>query len=149
MSLVTESIGLASYQISLSVNRGQRAFNDLLSLCLKHNDLTVPQWSILGQLYSTGAMRPHTIAKEIGVKPPFASTVLQQLTQNSYIEATMCPDDERGKEVQLTDKGTAKVESVEKKLVVCIDEQLGDLATADLQNFFSVSNYMAANVRHK
>lgn len=148
MSLVTENVGLMSYQISLSINRGQRAFNDLLSLCLKHNDLTVPQWSVLGQLYTRGALRPHSIAQHIGVKPPFASTVLQQLSEQGFIEAVICPDDERGKELKLTPSGHAKVETVEKKLVICIDQQLGEIETEDLQKFFSVSNYMAQKVRH-
>lgn len=148
MPALPATLGFKSYEISLLINRGQRAFNELLKTCLGHNGLTVPQWVLLGQLNKSGAMRPNEVAELLGVRPPFISTILQALTTMQFIESVPFPDDERSKQIQLTAVGTEKVRAVEAKLEVCINEQLGSLEESDLSTYFSVCDYMMKNVRH-
>lgn len=148
MSVSASFTGLKSYEISLLINRGQRAFNELLKTCLGHNGLTVSQWTLLGQLNSSGAMRPYEVADLLGVRPPFITTLLISLTKMGYIESVPLPDDERSKQIRLTAQGAAKVMTVEQKLEVCISEQLGLLEADDLRTYFAVCDYMMKNVHH-
>lgn len=148
MSALPTTLGLKSYEISLLINRGQRAFNELLKTCLSHNGLTVPQWSLLGQLQVEGAMRPNHVAKLLGVRPPFITTIIVSLTKLGYIETVPFPDDERSKQIRLTQKGIKKVKAVEAKLEVCLNDQLGSLEKNDLNTYFQVCNYMMKHVRH-
>ncbi len=140
--------GLQSYEISLLVNRGQRAFNGLLKTCLAHNQLTVSEWALLGQLSQQATLRPTEIASLLGVKGPFVTKIMETLAAKGHIEYLDSPDDDRGKRIQLTTKGMKKVEIVEAKLQVCIEHQLGDLRNQQLATYFQVCDYISNNVRH-
>ncbi len=145
ISAITE---LKSYEISLLINRGQRAFNELLKTCLGHNGLTVSEWTLLGQLTNSGDMRPNELADFLGVRPPFITTLQISLTKKGFIESVPVPDDERSKQIRLTGQGSMKVAVVEKKIEVCINEQLSSLESSDLNTYFAVCDYMMKNVRH-
>ncbi len=148
MNSTIQDIGLASYQMSLSINRAQRAFNTLMKTCLGHHGLTIPEWSVLGNLYEVSSIRPVEMAGSLGVKPPFIAKLIAGLSDKQLICCESFADDERGKTIRLTDKGRLLVEEVEVKLEYCLNNQLGEIEKSDLNTFFALNNYIAANVRH-
>lgn len=148
MNGTTQNLSLASYQMSLSINRAQRAFNTLMKTCLSHHGLTIPEWSVLGYLYEASSMRPLEVASSLGVKPPFIAKLITVLSDKQLITSELFPDDERGKVIRLTEQGRTLVQEVEVKLEHCLNGQLGAIEKSDLQLFFELNNYIAANVRH-
>lgn len=143
-----DQLGLASYDASLLINRSYKAFNSLLKTCLSHHGLTIPKWSLLGNLYQHGSLRPGELAKAMGVKAPFASTVALHLESEGFVKASAVEDDDRGKSVELTLEGRTLVERVEPMLRDCLNGQLGGLTRAQLSEYFAAADYMAANVKH-
>lgn len=148
MNGTVQNLGLASYQMSLSINRAQRAFNTLMKTCLGHHGLTIAEWSVLGSLYEAGSVRPLEVASSLGVKPPFVAKLITALADKQLIVCETFPDDERGKTMRLTEKGRLLVQEVEVKLEHCLNGQLGAIEKSDLNTYFALNNYIAANVRH-
>jgi DNA-binding MarR family transcriptional regulator len=145
---VVQQLGLASYDMSTSINLAQRAFRELLRTCLRHHGLTIPQWTLLGKLYVTGQIRPMHIAKLLNIKPPYIAKLLSELEKRDIIQSTEFADDGRGKALSLTAQGTELVEYVEIQLSACLNEQLGGLHADDLKVYFLLTQYIATNVRH-
>jgi DNA-binding MarR family transcriptional regulator len=146
---VVEDLGLASYDMSISINLAQRAFRELLGTCLSHHGLTIPQWTLLGKLYTSGQIRPVHVAKLLNIKPPYITKLITGLEKQKIIESIEFADDGRGKAICLTQKGTDLVTYVETHLSTCLNEQFGELDKDDLKIYFLLSKYIAANVRHK
>lgn len=143
-----QATGLKSYDMSLAINRGQRAFNKLLKTCLGHHGLTISQWSLLGKLYESTFLRPYEAAELLGAAPALLSKVIKFLQAEGYITCQVLEDDERGKVLALTPSGKSLVEQVEFKLEKCLNDQLGSQKAGDLQVYFGVSEFIARNVRH-
>lgn len=143
-----QGTGLQSHEMFIAVNRANRAFSELLRTCLSHHDLTIPQWGILGHLYTCQQARPSSIATFLGVKAPFVAKTCADLESAGYIESTPFPDDERGKMLRLTATGHNLVETVEPMLQHCIHEQLSDIDQDQLKSYFSLNHHIAHNVHH-
>jgi DNA-binding MarR family transcriptional regulator len=142
-----EQLGMKSYQTMLTINQSQQSLKELLSMCLGHYDLTMMQWLVIGVLIDQ-PQKPREIAQRIGVTPPYVTLILNQINELGYITKSMIEDDERSKIVVLSAEGKALGLEVEKKLMSCIEREMGDLPAEELSNFFQVSDYIAKNVRH-
>lgn len=139
---------MRSHEMLTSVNRASRALSDLLRTCLSHHGLTIPQWTLLGRLFSEKQVRPVDIAKFLGVKPPFVAKILAELETQDYIQSVPFPDDERGKTIQLTAAGIQLVEHVEPMLQDCLNGQFSGVNKQDLDTYFSLNSYIAQRVSH-
>jgi MarR family transcriptional regulator for hemolysin len=148
-SNVIQKLGLASYDMSTSINLAQRAFRELLRTCLSHHGLTIPQWTLLGKLYKSGQIRPVHVAKLLNIKPPYIAKLLNELEKDKIIQTVEFADDGRGKAICLTKKGKELVEYVETQLASCLNEQFGELQPDDLKVYFFLTQYIATNIRHK
>lgn len=141
-------LGLTSYEASLLINKSYKAFNTLLKTCLSHHGLTIPEWSLLGRLCHEGSLRPGEAAAYLGVTAPFASTLVQTLTQQGLIDVAVYADDERSKILTLTTAGKAKVAHVEPLLQACLNGQFTQLEQRSLEDYFTTAAYMAQHVAH-
>jgi MarR family transcriptional regulator for hemolysin len=136
-----DSLGLTSYQMSVSINAAQRAFNVLLKTCLSHHNLTIPQWVVLGMIDKNNVVRPMVIAKQLGMKPPYIAKLLNGLVIDGFIVSSQYADDERGKTIRLSATGRELIDQVEPQLADCLRE-------VHASTFFAVSEFIAQNVRH-
>jgi DNA-binding MarR family transcriptional regulator len=148
-SNLIKNLGLPSYEMSTSITLAQRAFGQLLKTCLGHHGLTIPQWTLLGQLYKSGPMRPISASQLLGIKPPYVAKLINELEVQGILTTVLFDDDGRGKSIMLTVKGEELIAEVEVKLEKCINEQLKGLEQADLETYFRLSKYIASNVKHK
>src|SRR5262249_33536802 len=105
------------------MTRAHKAFHQLLATCLGHHGLTVPQWSLLGQLPRHGELRPQRAAKLLGVKASFITGLITELEQQGLVDSVTYADDERGKQLSLSVAGRHKVAAVEPQLLECLNTQ--------------------------
>jgi DNA-binding MarR family transcriptional regulator len=147
-STTFEKIGIKSYETMLAVTQSQQSLKQMLSICLGHYNLSMMQWLVIGVLIDR-SQKPIDIAKRIGVSPPYVTLILNQINELGYITKTVIEDDERSKIVVISPQGKALALKVEKKLMSCIEREMGGLPAEDLSNFFQVSDYIAKNVRHR
>jgi DNA-binding MarR family transcriptional regulator len=143
-----EKMGIKSYQTMLSVTQSQQSLKQMLSICLEHYGLTMMQWLVIGVLLDQ-PQKPVDIAKRIGVTPPYVTLILNQVNELGYITKTIIEDDERSKRIVISSEGKSLAKEVEKKLMYCIEREIGGLPAEDLSNFFHVTDYIAKNVRHR
>lgn len=142
------SLGMSSFEASLLINKSQKAFNSLLKTCLGHHGLTIPTWSLLGCLYHHKSATPGEVATFMGVKAPFASTLVNTLVKDGFVSVQVYEDDERSRLLSLTKAGKAKVEHVEPLLHDCLNGQFQHLGMQNLQDYFATASYMVDNVKH-
>jgi DNA-binding MarR family transcriptional regulator len=143
-----EKIGIKSYQTMLTVIQSQQSLKQMLSICLGHYGLTMMQWLVIGVLVDQ-PQKPISIARYIGVTPPYVTLILNQINELGYITTTIIEDDERSKIIVISPEGESLALKVEEKLMSCIEREMGGLPAKDLTNFFQVSDYIAKNVRHR
>jgi DNA-binding MarR family transcriptional regulator len=76
---------------------------------VKDNNLSMPQFGTLMQIYHKHTCAVSDIGSEMGISNAAASQMLDRLVQQNYIERTEDPIDRRVKQINLTDKGLALV----------------------------------------
>jgi DNA-binding MarR family transcriptional regulator len=136
-----KNLGIKSYETMLIVNQSQQSLKQMLSICLGHYGLTMMQWLVIGVLIEQ-PQKPIDIARHIGV-------TLNQIKKLGYVTKTLIEDDGRSKIIVISSEGKALALEIEKKLMSCIEREMGDLPAQDLSNFFQVSDYIAKSVRHR
>jgi DNA-binding MarR family transcriptional regulator len=142
-----DSLGISSYQTMLAVTQSQISLKKLLSVCLKHYDLTTIQWLVIGLLLEQPE-KPITIARKLGVTPPYITLILNQIEKLGYTTQSIIEDDGRSKMIVISPKGKLLAREVETKLMTCVKRELGSLELADLKTFFEVSDYIGKNIKH-
>jgi DNA-binding MarR family transcriptional regulator len=143
-----KNLGIKSYETMLIVNQSQQSLKQMLSICLGHYGLTMMQWLVIGVLIEQ-PQKPIDIARHIGVTPPYITMTLNQIKKLGYVTKTLIEDDGRSKIIVISSEGKALALEIEKKLMSCIEREMGDLPAQDLSNFFQVSDYIAKSVRHR
>lgn len=144
------SVGtMTSAQVAMSISQSQRAMHKLLSTCLGHHGLNVAQWMMLGVL-SDGPQTPTAMAKLLEIKTPYVTMLIKQLKAlNDVVTEVNSAKDTRTKTLALSEHGVEFVARIEAKLQVCIQRELAqNIAPVDLQTYFTVSDYIAKNVKH-
>jgi DNA-binding MarR family transcriptional regulator len=74
-------------------------------LFAKSTGLSMPQFSIMMQLYYRGACGMSEISERFSVTPAAASQLVDKLVQSGFIVREEDPNDRRAKMLNLTDKG--------------------------------------------
>ena len=77
---------------------------------VKSTGLTMPQFSILMQLYHKGACGMSDLSDGFGITPAAASQLVDKLVHAELLARTEDPDDRRAKQVALTPKGKDLIE---------------------------------------
>jgi DNA-binding MarR family transcriptional regulator len=144
----TNKLGITSYQAMLSVTQSQQSLENMLPICLGHYGLNMMQWLVIGALLE-GPQKPITLAKNIGVTPPYVTLVLHQINELGYITKAIIEDDRRSKIVCISPKGIKLAKHVETKLMSCIVREMGDIPANDFTTFLEVTDFIASNVRHR
>jgi len=73
----------------------------------KQNNLSMPQIGALFRIHHKGVCGVSDIGDELGISSAAASQMLERLVQQQLIYRTEDPNDRRGKQIVLTEKGLA------------------------------------------
>ena len=77
---------------------------------VKSTGLSMPQFSILMQLYHKGASGMSDLSEGFGISPAAASQLVDKLVQADLLLRTENPNDRRAKQVALTARGKQLIE---------------------------------------
>jgi len=77
---------------------------------IKASGLSMPQFSILMQLYHKGPCGMSEISEGFGITPAAASQLVDKLVQSDLIARTEDPNDRRAKQIALTLQGKQLIE---------------------------------------
>jgi DNA-binding MarR family transcriptional regulator len=96
----------------------------------KSTGLSMPQFSIMMQLYHKGACGMSRISEGYDISPAAASQLVDKLVHSGLIQRVEDPSDRRAKLLSLTDNGREFVRQGIEERYHWVDE-LGDKLTAD------------------
>jgi len=96
----------------------------------KSTGLSMPQFSIMMQLYHKGACGMSSISEGYNITPAAASQLVDKLVHSGLIQRVEDPSDRRAKLLSLTDKGREFVQQGIEERYRWVDE-LGSKLTAD------------------
>ena len=106
MSETTSFLKIVQQWMDTFMHRSMRNWSQFV----KSTGLTMPQFSILMQLYHKGACGMSELSEGFGITPAAASQLVEKLVQADLIARTEDPTDRRAKQVGLTSQGKQLLE---------------------------------------
>ncbi|HEX3082625.1 MAG TPA: MarR family transcriptional regulator [Candidatus Saccharimonadia bacterium] len=136
-------IGLRSYQGALIQARAYRAITNFMAASLGADNISLPEWAILGLLMDNTALRPSDLAAALGVKPPVVTVQLRDLEKRKLVVRTQAEGDSRASVIKLTDAGRQQVEITEKRVWSDLRGYLKDIGPLDVLAYIKVLRQLA------
>lgn len=103
-----------TYKTGLLQAKSYRIMRAHLAKILSAYDLSIPEWTILGQVFEQEGIRLAEISGILSVEAPLVTTLIDQLEQKGLVIRSDDPIDKRAKLITLTEKGKELVPTVEK-----------------------------------
>lgn len=98
---------------------------------VKSTGLSMPQFSVMMQLYHKGACGMSEISERFEVTPAAASQLVDKLVQSSFIVREEDPNDRRAKLLNLTDAGRDLIQQGMDERHLWLDQLSGRLTEAE------------------
>lgn len=139
-------IPLSTYQAGLLQSKSHRALTSFMTSHLAPFGISLPEWAALGVTHDQWEIRPTEVANLLGVKPPVATNLMNQLQQKGYLRREQHDDDSRGVVICLTDQGEELVVEAEKKLRVALRDFLDDISISELLTYVKVLTKLSKKI---
>jgi len=122
-----------TYKTSLLQAKANRIMRAHMAKILSAYDLSLPEWTILGQVYEKdNGIRLAEISDILSVEAPLITTLTDQLVRKELVDRTDDPQDRRAKLISLSDTGRELVPKVEKEASEKLLTFLHDISSEDL-----------------
>jgi DNA-binding MarR family transcriptional regulator len=109
--------------------------------------LSMPQFSLMTQLYHRGACGMSGISEQFEITPAAASQMVDKLVQSGYIVREEDPTDRRAKLLNLTDKGHHLIEQGNEERHRWADELVGKLNAEERAKIVEALELMTRAIR--
>jgi DNA-binding MarR family transcriptional regulator len=140
----TNHLSISTYQTGLLQSKAHRALSTFMTESLNQSDISLPQWAVLGVLFDDDNSRPYKIANMLGVRPPVATSVINELENKKLVVRKPHATDNRATVISLTRKGKALVGKVETRLRKELHGFLDDVTPPELVVYMRVMAKLAA-----
>jgi len=97
----------------------------------KSTGLSMPQFSLMMQMYHRGACGMSGISERFEIPPAAASQLVDKLVQSGYLKREEDPSDRRAKLLNLTDEGRDLIERGIQERFRWVDELAGKLTSEE------------------
>lgn len=131
--------------LDMLMNHSMRGLNNFV----KSMGLSMPQFSILMQLYYRKTFSISEISDHFGISVPAASQLVEKLVQAGYLERAEDPKDRRARLLPLSSKGKKIIEQGFKSRYRWMDELVGELTTEERQKIIEALRLLTRNGRTK
>lgn len=138
-ALVGQGTSGAGYVIRRLFQQRTRLWQEIVP-----DDLTGPQFTVLGVLYLHGSMDQRTLGEHSGLDKSTAAPVLERLRGRGLIAITRDPADARRKLLDLTAAGRDTVARAAPKAVEVEERLLAALSPAEREEFFRLAGLILA-----
>ena len=133
---------LPTYKTSLLQTKAYRLLREYIVAIFKEYDLTVTQWSVLGNLYESTQMRLADIAELLGVEAPHITNMIDILIQKGLVERKENIDDKREKLITLTPKAQELIPHIEQEAYKKLHDLFQGISEETVNTYFSVLTYL-------
>ena len=98
---------------------------------VKTTGLSMPQFSLLMRLYHRGGCEVHDIGRHFDVSSPAASQLVDKLVHAGLVARTENPDDRRARQVELSPKGRALIDTGVEERYLWLDDMVAALSVKE------------------
>jgi DNA-binding MarR family transcriptional regulator len=127
--------------LDVFISRTMRGWNHFI----KSMGLSMPQFSILMQLYYRGAFSISEISERFGISVPAASQLVEKLVQAGYLARAEDPKDRRARLLPLSSKGKKLIEQGFKSRYRWMDELYRELTPIERQKVIEALQILTTN----
>jgi DNA-binding MarR family transcriptional regulator len=113
--------------VLLTILSSERAILRAMTASAAKEEITLPQFSVLGVLARAGPVPMSRLSTELRVTPPNITGVVDRLEKKELVKRLASPGDRRKKEIRLTAKGESVYERVRKGYSESIQKSLDAL----------------------
>lgn len=131
-----------TYKSGLLQAKSYRIIRAHLAKILAAFDLSIPEWTILGQVFEQDGVRLAELSEILSVEAPLVTTLADQLEKKGHISRSDDPQDRRAKLLTLTQKGKEIVPLIENDASLKIKDLLKDIAIEDLSAYYRVLEFI-------
>jgi len=144
-SLQIDHTALHAYSTGLLQGKAYRSLNSALAKVVYIDDLSIPEWKLLGQLVDHGLMRLADLAERLDVEPPLVTKLIDQLEKKEMLRRTSHSEDKRAKVISITKKGKDTVLDLEPKVKVAMGKLLYGTTPEELRVYLSILQRIVNN----
>ena len=98
---------------------------------VKTTGLSMPQFSLLMRLYYHGGCEVHDIGRHFDVSSAAASQLVDRLVHAGLVARTENPDDRRARQIELSQKGRALIDTGVEKRYRWLDDMVAALSVKE------------------
>lgn len=135
-----------TYKSGLLQSKAYRIMRGHLAKILSVYDLSIPEWTILGQVFEQDGIRLAEISNILSVEAPLITTLSDQLEKKGLVARADDPQDRRAKLLKLTEKGRELVPKIEMDANAKIKALLTGISDADLLVYNRVLEFIVQNL---
>ncbi len=135
-----------TYKSGLLQAKAYRIMRGHLAKILSIYDLSIPEWTILGQVFEQDGVRLAEISEILSVEAPLVTTLADQLEKKGLVTRTDDPQDRRAKLLTLTQKGKEIVPQIESEAAARLKQLLGGITDEDLFAYNRVLEFIVKNL---
>lgn len=133
-----------TYETAILESKAHRSITAFMADALQPYSLSIPQWSTLGSIGEHTTLRPFQIAEMLGVRPPVATALVNELETKELIVRKVHATDSRATVIVLTRKGRQLAGKVEKRLHADMQDFFGEITLPELNVYVRVLAKIAA-----
>jgi DNA-binding MarR family transcriptional regulator len=135
-----------TYKTGLLQAKAYRIMRGHLAKILSAYDLSIPEWTILGQVFEQEGIRLAEISGILSVEAPLVTTLTDQLEQKGLVARSDDPQDRRAKLLTLTERGKEIVPKIEKEASKKIFGLMRDVSEEDMLAYNRVLEFIVKNL---
>jgi MarR family transcriptional regulator for hemolysin len=135
-----------TYAIGLLQAKAYRILKQHTTKALSKYEISTVEWAFLGLLYENkDGLRSIEVAHELGVKPPFITSILNNFDKKHLVDISDDSKDSRAKVLRLTKEGNKFVDEVESYLKDKMRPLIGGAPLGDILSYILVLEKIIEN----
>lgn len=136
---------LHAYSTGLLQGKAYRALNASLTNVLFQQNLSVPEWKLLGQLFDHGDMKLAQLAQRLDVEAPLVTALIDKLEKKKLVKRTLHTLDKRAKIISITQKGREVIMVLEPQVKAAMGKLLQGISQEALLIYIHVLETIVNN----
>ncbi|HSI20915.1 MAG TPA: MarR family transcriptional regulator [Verrucomicrobiae bacterium] len=134
-----------THYLALVQSRAYRALRQKVSIALDSFNVSMGEWTLLGQLNETKGLRLSEVASTLGVEAPLVTNAVKALHAKGFVALEVDSRDTRAKLLTLTKQGEKMLRPIEEAVRAALQPLLKGVSAKENQIYFKVLQRIVQN----
>jgi MarR family transcriptional regulator for hemolysin len=138
-----------AHKSAITEGKAYRLLRANVSETLLGFSLTMPQWTMLGQVNDTPGIRLAELAGHVGVEAPLVTIIVRDLEEKKLLTSKADSTDNRAKVLYLTEEGERLLPEIERMVHGNLEPLMKGITMHALGVYFSVLETIVTNASNE